>query len=409
MGNRRRFHQPIRLLRYGKMYKTRFRRWDLWKHSSQSNPAHQTHAPDDLRHEEMVYRALRDYYDGAFAARRWAFEGDHDRQAIARTQKAMRAGEETYSRFRAAVLMLERPSCGNNRGKTGDFAQGVRLMRISFAELPRFVCPSSSCEPPLLPLWMMYVTALFRESSARDFRPVERQLLRHLHELTVSPPGVGGPVHPTAVLWRTLWLGIQNGPSNYASSGRRHHLAMCANIAVERFSRQIGPLHPWTVELRGLAIGLIHPNGEGNPDDKTRQFRSLLQDLENQHPTYDPRHIVVVSCWASHYRHHGVNQALSIDKYPDGAFNVYSLLANMSYRLHRWDVAEESIRHATALARRHREETGEDGDLFEGLNGLEVILRAQGKVVDADTVQEERQRLVRDGLERVGEKEESVE
>jgi hypothetical protein len=189
---------------------------------------------------------------------------------------------------------------------------------------------------------------------------------------------------------------------------RRHHLAACAAIVIERFSQHIGPFHPLTVELRGLAIGLIHPNGEGNPDDKTTRFRDLLHGLEAQQPVYDPRHIVVVSCWASHYRHHGANQnspdmleegislledvlcdpakARAIDGYPDGAFNIYSLLANMSYRLRHFDVAERSIRHATKLARLHQAATGEDGDLFEGLNGLEVILRTQGKVSDADAV-----------------------
>jgi len=211
----------------------------------------------------------------------------------------------------------------------------------------------------------------------------------------------------------------------------RHHLGVCAAIAVERFSQHIGPFHPRTVELRGLAIGLIHPNGEGNPDDKTPQFRDLLHGLEAHHPVYDLRHIVAVCCWASHYRHHGANQnrrdmleegislledvlrdpakARAIDKYPEGAFNIYSLLANMSCRLDRFDVAERSIRHATRLARRHWAATGESGDLFEGLNGLEVILRARGKVADADAVQEERKRLVHDALEMVGEKEDSVE
>jgi hypothetical protein len=42
------------------------------------------------------------------------------------------------------------------------------------------------------------------------------------------------------------------------------------------------------------------------------------------------------------------------------------------------------------------------------LNGLKVVLRAQGKAVEADAVQEERKRLVGETLESIGEKEDSV-
>jgi len=43
-----------------------------------------------------------------------------------------------------------------------------------------------------------------------------------------------------------------------------------------------------------------------------------------------------------------------------------------------------------------------------GLNGLEIVLRAQGKIEEADEVQEERKRLVHEALEMAGETEGSV-
>ena len=405
-----------------KMYKTRFRRWGLWKHnpgaSNSSAAICQTRAPAELRDEEMLYQTLRNYYDASFSARRWTFE-------VERTNQAMSAGEEIYGGFRTALGLLERPSQGYNGGKEGDFAQGVRLMRISFAELSRIL---SSAEPPLLTIWMIYIMILFRESLARDFRPIEKQLVKYLYDLTSSPPRVsddsrGLPQHPSAQLWSILWSGGRGFAIN------RHHLFMCSTIAIEQFSQHIGYFHPWTVELSSLGIHLMHPNGVGDPEDKTIRFRSLLQQLETL-DVYDVRHITVVCCWANHYRYHGTKQgscelleegitllngvlhnqdkARAIHNVPEGAFNMYSLLCSMNYKLGRLGVAENSMRNAIELATVCRARTGEVGDLFEGLNGLEVVLRAQGKIDEADKVQEERKRLVHETLEMVGEAEDSV-
>ncbi|KAJ3568307.1 hypothetical protein NPX13_g6467 [Xylaria arbuscula] len=415
-----------------KMYKSRFRRWGLWKHdpgtSSSSAAIYRIDTPVELRDEEVLYQTLRDYYDASFSSRRWVFDGGSAmteqelpayRQAVERTNQAMSVGEEIYERFRAALGLLERPSHGNNGGKEGDFAQGVRLIRISFAELSHTL---SSAESPLLAIWMIYVMVMFRESSARDFRPIEQQLTQYLYELTSCPlaNGDGGrPLHPTARLWSTLWSGGRGFAIN------RYHLLMCSAIAIEQFSHHIGYFHPLTVELSGLGIGLMHPNGVGDPDDKTKRFRDLSQQLETL-DIYDTRHITVVCCWASHYRHHGSpelleegitlldgvlgnpDKARAVHEDLEGAFNIYSLLCSMNYKLGRLIVAENSMRHAINIAIVHRARTGEEGDLFEGLNGLEVVLRAQGKIKEADEVQEERKRLVHETLEIVGETDDSV-
>ena len=46
--------------------------------------------------------------------------------------------------------------------------------------------------------------------------------------------------------------------------------------------------------------------------------------------------------------------------------------------------------------------------MFERLNGPEVVLRAQGKIYEADEVQEERKKLVHETLEMMGETDDSV-
>ncbi|KAK3319126.1 hypothetical protein B0H66DRAFT_623506 [Apodospora peruviana] len=148
------------------------------------------------------------------------------RIAVKRTKRVWARGDEIYNCFRAAVMLLERPSQGNNGGKAGDFAQGVRLMRISFAELSQVLL---DLEPPPLPLWLMYIMAMFRETSASDFRPMEAQLLRHLYELTTT----GAASHPTVLLWRAFWSGSRN--RGFASTNR-HDLNKCAAIAVDIFS-----------------------------------------------------------------------------------------------------------------------------------------------------------------------------
>ena len=99
-----------------------------------------------------------------------------------------------------------------------------------------------------------------------------------------------------------------------------------------------------------------------------------------------------------------------LQEYPEGLFNMYSLLTQMNLTLKRWSVAEGYTRRAKALAEQQRTHTGNmsDGDLFESLLGLETVLRAQGKVGEADEVREERARLVRETLELVGEGEDST-
>ena len=93
----------------------------------------------------------------------------------------------------------------------------------------------------------------------------------------------------------------------------------------------------------------------------------------------------------------------ALSRFPGGAFNVHSLLTTLNIGFKRYDVAEYYSRKSIEIAREARKTTNEDGDLFEGLDGLEVILRAQGRTAEADAVVMERKALVKESLEKVGE------
>lgn len=378
-----------------------------------------------------MYRAIRDYYHGSFSAQRWAFDNPCNqgeeagqnalsvrRLAVERTKHLFKAGEETWLRFRAAVDLLERPLQVDGASKEDDFAQGVRLIRIAFAELSHIL---SECEPPLLFVWLMQIMILFRESLARDFRPIETQLLKHLHDLTST--AVGQPRHATALLWRILWSGGRGIPRE------RHHLRACTAIALESFTQHLGSTHPWTIELSNFSIYTWSAPGSGDPEYKTTRYRRLLQHLETL-DTYDSRHLNVVCCWANHYWHHGKKdpdsgmfqkaisllhgvlrdprKAQSVTDHPEAGFNVYSLLTSIHNRLNQWDMAEWCVRRAIRLGEREMARTGANGDLFEALIRLEMVLRAQGRDAEADAAEEERKALAKTSLEKVGETEDGV-
>lgn len=92
----------------------------------------------------------------------------------------------------------------------------------------------------------------------------------------------------------------------------------------------------------------------------------------------------------------------------ESAFNLHIMLATVNIDMKRYAAAEDYCRKALELARMQLEATGEDGDLFEGLDTLETCLRAQDKHEEADAVVLERQSVVTHTLEKVGEKEDSV-
>ncbi|KAK3935430.1 hypothetical protein QBC46DRAFT_323408 [Diplogelasinospora grovesii] len=443
-----------------KMYKTRFKRWGLWKHNRAGNvieivrlkkqrdaaqkpsqfllhgrrkpiPTY-LRGPDELQNEEGMYRAIRDYYDGALSAQRWVFNEDISSPSSTgllvqakRTSVALRRGTDVWLRFRTALATLEEAAIAESsltipcRTTPDKKAQGIKLMRICFAELSQIIL--SGYESPMLLFWLLHVMTLFRESTELQQssdpqlgRSVELQLLKHLYELTATTPQ--GHHHPTARLWRMLWSGGKG-------IGRdRYHLRLCTNAAVEQFERHIGYLHPRTVELLTFSIFSSTPTGAANAQEKEDRFRTLYNQLQTSE-VFDGRHLEVLCCLASHLRRHGKleegealleeiltdpERAQVLGRFPEDNFNVHSLLGNIKNRLGRPAEAEPLYRKAIGIAKIARRTSNEDSDLFEGLFGLEKSLRDQGRLEEADEVVEEHRALVRESLEKVGEKEDTT-
>jgi len=119
--------------------------------------------PDELRSEENMYHAIRNYYAGAFSSQRWVFEEDlppgprdpSQMLAITQTKEGVDQGQAIWLRFRTALKLLERPAIVPNpdTGKKTDFSEGVRLMRIAFAELSQNIL--SGREAPMLLFWIL--------------------------------------------------------------------------------------------------------------------------------------------------------------------------------------------------------------------------------------------------------------
>jgi len=135
---------------------------------------------------------------------------------------------------------------------------------------------------------------LFRESSTRDFHVVEKQLLKHLYELTAAMPGTSR--HATSLLWRALWSGGQGIARD------RYHLQKCIAVAHKEFQRHIKPLHSQTVELAVFSILSSSVAGVGDPSYKETRYRELWEQLKAT-DTFDNRHLDVLCCWTVHRRY----------------------------------------------------------------------------------------------------------
>jgi len=135
---------------------------------------------------------------------------------------------------------------------------------------------------------------LFRESSTRDFRYVENQLLKHLFELTSAAPS--GSRHATSFFWQALWSGGQG------VSCDRYHLQRCCAVALEQFRRHIPSAHSQSVELVVFSILSSSPPGVGDPSYKETRYRDLWQQVSAT-DLCSQALLDVLCCWAVHRRH----------------------------------------------------------------------------------------------------------
>lgn len=180
-----------------------------------------------------------------------------------------------------------------------NLALAARLLRIAFAELTTaLLSPFAS---PLLPFWILHVAVLLREahpSLPPAFRPLEGQLLRHVADLTAAAKTPG---------WE-MWRVLCRSP---AASRERWHVRRCSEVAGKEVEAALGETHAVAVDL-GLA-GVLAGTGIGERDaeEKSGRYEALWGTL-SQGEEFDGRHMDVLACWAVHLRQRELSLGLGV-------------------------------------------------------------------------------------------------
>lgn len=170
-----------------------------------------------------------------------------------------------------------------------NLALAARLLRIAFAELTTaLLSPFAS---PLLPFWILHVAVLLREAHTflpPAFHPLEGQLLRHVADLTAAAKTPG---------WE-MWRVLCRSP---AAARERWHVRRCAEVAGVEVAATLGGTHAVAVDL-GLA-GVLAGTGTGERDaeEKSGRYAALWGTL-SKGEEFDGRHMDVLACWAVHLR-----------------------------------------------------------------------------------------------------------
>jgi hypothetical protein len=353
--------------------------------------------PTTLRIPEDTYRAIRDYYDGCFAGARWVSVSPVDERVFLATEAGLQDGnrqlEQFHQRFRLAVQLLGNPA------RTG--SEGMKMARVCFAELPDVLAG----EDPTMLYCILDLLRRLREGNM-DF--LACQLLQYLDGLSSATARPNGRRHAMANIWRNLLLGQDDlGPEQ-----TRH----CAQIAASRFGAHLGEHHIKTLEAKIWSVFL----SDATMEEREAFNRNLYSGLEAL-PTFDYRNLKVTCDLASFLRKVGklddaaaaVTRVLDdpardavLRTFPEMAYNFISVLGKIRIAQGRLVDAEAVLRDAVQIARDNK--TDDDSDLLDGLVFLEQCLREQGRTVDADGVLAEHEAVVRQSLERVGEKEDAV-
>lgn len=351
--------------------------------------------PSALRIPEDTYRAIRDYYDGCFSGRRWVSVSPVDGRVFLATETGLQDGNqrlnEFHQRFKLAFRLLQDPAT------TGP--EGMKMTRVCFAELPDVLAGED-------PTMLYCILDLVRRLREAGMTFLADHLLQYLDGLCDARPG--GQRHAMGNIWRNLRLGLADlGPEQ-----TRH----CAQIAASRFGAHLGEHHIKTLEAKMWSMFL----SDADQDQKEADLRHLHAATEQQ-PGFDNRKLFVTCDLASLLRKRGklaeaaavVTRVLDdpardavLRQFPPMAYNFISVLGKIRVTQGRLVEAEALYRDAIGIAKRAR--TDDDSDLLDGLVYLEQCLRAQERHADADAVLAEREAVVRESLERVGEKENAV-
>lgn len=343
---------------------------------------------------EDTFRAIRDYYDGCFSGKRWVSTSTISDRIFLATEHGLldrsRGINEFHQRFKLAFRLLQDPA------RTG--AEGMKMTRVCFAELPDVL----DGEDPTTLYCILDIIKRLREAKM-DFLVL--QLLQYMEGLSTRRKN--GRPHPMSLIWRNLLLGIDELGAQQTSR--------CAQIATSQFGLHLGEHHMKTIEAEMWAGFLGEP-----PNQREQRMRNLHYSFD-QLETFDYRNLVVACNFANLLRKRDkLSEAGDIlmsilddplkhevlNGYPNMGYDIISILGKVRAAEGRLNEAEAFYRDAINLAKRNRSD--DDSDLLDGLVFLEQCLRGQEKNEEADQILAEREGVIRQSLERVGEKENDV-
>lgn len=331
-----------------------------------------------------------------------------------------RLSSEFHERFKLAAPMLA-------EGATKNGAEGVKMVRICFAELPRIMSGDLTVQTPAGrgvaaqglgpedPHFMVIVLIVLQaiRKQGEKLRWIEVQFAKYIADLAASLPGG----RPTALVWAAIRDAVIN-----RSLDDKFSFMLC-QASVDICRRYLGPLHAKTMEL--TIAGVCNFDFEGTPQEVVERqegvFRELLDGLNSlgQDTPFDERHAGIRMNLATFYNFHKMwdkAEALALEtvsnkwmleeskRYRGLVFKYYYDLGKARYMQGKYELAVESYKDAIEEAKREmRVHMGGEANVIEGLTFLETCLRDMGRVDEAEEAVKEREMWVKEGLKGAGE------
>ena len=233
------------------------------------------------------------------------------------------------------------------------------------------------------------------------------QLARQLEALSAATAqGENGQRHPMQCLWRTIVEGIE--------SDEDYRPEEAAPIVIDMFKRHLGAYHSMTIEWCTVNTFLTNDSDEAK-EDRLRSLCSAMDRLG----TFDERHVGVRMNLVAHVRKfpEKLDEAAGLvsEILDDPARNEeLRKLPNNAYnyvsllaeiKQLQGDLVESEKLYWDCLGIAKDKLDINQSDLLHCLRALEENLRLQGKNDKADAVLEERRVAIKESLERVGEEE----
>lgn len=344
-------------------------------------------------YEEGTYHAIKDYYHASFSSF-FAKTLDPPPTDAPQTEAAVTQvrAERTdlFSRFNIALMKLNAQPPDPE-----SLAEGMKIMRVCFARLPALLAGE---DPELITSLM----DLFRRLQMRGNVFIEEQLRRHILWLAKTP----GQPRSTTLLSRLL------SHENPFGKDRR---SVLTQIAIDAGSRELGPWHFKTLQFKMWHI----INCESDMWVLGLMYQQLYHQLEagTGRDVFDKRHLdMLVNVANHHLRNFDPNDTVKVvnsvledparlailKDYPDQAYDIYWLAGKAMGKLGKHVEAEPYFREAFRLTAENSEA---DVAYLSGVMALELNLRDQNRLDEADELSALRQAHIRQSLESVGEKE----